>query len=359
MASTTCQKKRNFNINMISRNFFELWQSRFSNSLPCEQGEKKRLNIKDGEKKAQRYKEYTENYSISVRLTLKICVPVTYHNIGLPSHQCRNCHATMWYEEREEKSKTAANPTFLLCGQRGKVLLPIFKERSEIDDIIYVELPSPTDDPAGYKVVTEYMLHGPCGKDARYTACKNDGKCSKHFPKSFLAETFLDEEGYPHYRRRDNKADSTSHSKGKKTRDSPGLHKHIKTVELLQAVGDGTLPTKMKEGEDEPTWIDIPKKFLIKCWDSPIQQIATETYPDFTSRQTDDEYLKEGAILTPRNDDAEAINEFMFKQLSGEPVTYYSADEICKASTNNIYQHQLYPIEFLNSLNFPGMPPHA
>ncbi|GJW05360.1 ATP-dependent DNA helicase PIF1-like protein [Tanacetum coccineum] len=88
-------------------------------------------------------------------------------------------------------------------------------------------------------------------------------------------------------------------------------------------------------------------------------EIVTQTYPDFTSRQTDDEYLKERAILTPRNDDAEAINKFMFKQLSGEPVTYYSADEICKASTDNIDQHQLYPIEFLNSLNFPGMPPHA
>ncbi|GJT38660.1 DNA helicase PIF1, ATP-dependent [Tanacetum coccineum] len=38
---------------------------------------------------------------------------------------------------------------------------------SEIDDIISAELPSLTDDPAGYKVVTEYMLHGPCGKDTR------------------------------------------------------------------------------------------------------------------------------------------------------------------------------------------------
>ncbi|GKB85975.1 DNA helicase PIF1, ATP-dependent, partial [Tanacetum coccineum] len=36
----------------------------------------------------------------------------------------------------------------------------------EIDDIISAELPSPTDDPAGYKAVTDYMLHGPCGKDA-------------------------------------------------------------------------------------------------------------------------------------------------------------------------------------------------
>nr|GEU35815.1 helicase [Tanacetum cinerariifolium] len=46
---------------------------------------------------------------------------------------------------------------------------------SEIDDIISAKLPSPTDDPASYKVVTEYMLHGPCGKDMRYAACTNDG----------------------------------------------------------------------------------------------------------------------------------------------------------------------------------------
>ncbi|GKD96211.1 uncharacterized protein Tco_1380108, partial [Tanacetum coccineum] len=79
------------------------------------------------------------------------------------------------------------------------------KTPSEIDDIISAEMPSPMDDPDGYKVVTDYMLHGPCGKDAQNAACTNDGKCSKHFPKPFLAETFLDEDGYPHYRRRDNK----------------------------------------------------------------------------------------------------------------------------------------------------------
>ncbi|GKD38030.1 ATP-dependent DNA helicase PIF1-like protein [Tanacetum coccineum] len=90
------------------------------------------------------------------------------------------------------------------------------------------------------------------------------------------------------------------------------------------AMGDGNLPAKIKEGEDEPTWIEIPKR----------------------------------VILTLRNEDAGAINKFMFKKLSGEAVTYNSADEICKASADNIDQHQLYPVEFLNSLNFPGMPPH-
>ncbi|GJT77155.1 DNA helicase PIF1, ATP-dependent [Tanacetum coccineum] len=33
------------------------------------------------------------------------------------------------------------------------------------------ELPSPTDDPVGYKDVTDYMLHGPYGKDAKSAAC--------------------------------------------------------------------------------------------------------------------------------------------------------------------------------------------
>nr|GEV40318.1 putative reverse transcriptase domain-containing protein [Tanacetum cinerariifolium] len=76
---------------------------------------------------------------------------------------------------------------------------------SQIDDIISTELPSPLNDPEGYQAVTEYMLHRPCGKDARYAPCTNNGKCSKHFPRSFLEESFLEEEGYPNYWRRNNK----------------------------------------------------------------------------------------------------------------------------------------------------------
>nr|GEX73610.1 helicase [Tanacetum cinerariifolium] len=45
------------------------------------------------------------------------------------------------------------------------------KTPTDIDDIISIELPSPTDDPVGYKAVTDYMLHGTYGKDAKYVAC--------------------------------------------------------------------------------------------------------------------------------------------------------------------------------------------
>ncbi|KAL6509985.1 hypothetical protein OROHE_020602 [Orobanche hederae] len=55
-------------------------------------------------------------------------VPVAYHNLGPPSYQFRSYHANMWYEERNDKSKRAVNPTFSFCCQEGKVLLSRFSE---------------------------------------------------------------------------------------------------------------------------------------------------------------------------------------------------------------------------------------
>nr|GFB09542.1 hypothetical protein [Tanacetum cinerariifolium] len=63
------------------------------------------------------------------------------------------------------------------------------KVATDIDDIISVELLSPTADPTGYKAVSNYMLHGPCGNDSRAATCNVEGKCSKHFPKPFYVET--------------------------------------------------------------------------------------------------------------------------------------------------------------------------
>nr|GEZ75382.1 hypothetical protein [Tanacetum cinerariifolium] len=92
--------------------------------------------------------------------------------------------------------------------ERYKCMTP-----DEINDIISAELPSPAEDPDGYKLVSKYMLHGPCDKDATYT----EGKCSKHYPKLFLAKTIIGEDGYPIYRRRDNKV---TVKKGKVTYDN-------------------------------------------------------------------------------------------------------------------------------------------
>ncbi|GJW62631.1 ATP-dependent DNA helicase PIF1-like protein [Tanacetum coccineum] len=135
--------------------------------------------------------------------------------------------------------------------------------------------------------------------------------------------------------------------------NSSELWKHCKVL----AVGNGKVPARIKDGEDEPTWIEIPETFLIPSSDSPIQHIVEETYPNFIQRQKDGAYLRERAILTLRNDDADATNAYMFDKLAGQAITYHSANEICKGSTDTLDQQNLYLTEFLNILNFQGMPP--
>ncbi|CAH1425592.1 unnamed protein product [Lactuca virosa] len=71
-----------------------------------------------------------------------------------------------------------------------------------IDRVISAEIPNKEDDPELYALVSEFMMHGPCGSDNPKCPCMSDNKCSKNFPKSFLENTSVDSDGYPIYRRR-------------------------------------------------------------------------------------------------------------------------------------------------------------
>lgn len=53
-----------------------------------------------------------------------------------------------------------------------------------LDQFISAEIPDPVVDPQLYKIVTELMMHGPCGLAKMKAPCMFDGVCSKHFPKN-------------------------------------------------------------------------------------------------------------------------------------------------------------------------------
>ncbi|KAI3821177.1 hypothetical protein L1987_08736 [Smallanthus sonchifolius] len=72
-----------------------------------------------------------------------------------------------------------------------------------IDPIISVEIPEKNEDPELYSLVKEFMIHGPCGNHNLNCPCMIDNKCSKKFPKRFCANTTIDGDGFPIYRRRD------------------------------------------------------------------------------------------------------------------------------------------------------------
>nr|GEZ90747.1 DNA helicase [Tanacetum cinerariifolium] len=69
----------------------------------------------------------------------------------------------------------------------------------DVDQFVSAELP----DPEGYNVVSKVMMHGPCGAASFKAPCMKDDKCSKTFSKKFNQNTFFDENGHVHYRRRD------------------------------------------------------------------------------------------------------------------------------------------------------------
>ena len=73
-----------------------------------------------------------------------------------------------------------------------------------VDRFISAEIPDPNEDPLGYALVAEHMIHGPCGSYNPNAPCMKNGKCSKGYPKNFQNETIIDPNGFATYKRPDN-----------------------------------------------------------------------------------------------------------------------------------------------------------
>ena len=72
----------------------------------------------------------------------------------------------------------------------------------KIDDVICAEMPDPSVDPELYQIVMFNIMRGPCGCINPNSPCMQDGRCSKKYPKQYIAETQLGTNSYPLYRRR-------------------------------------------------------------------------------------------------------------------------------------------------------------
>lgn len=75
----------------------------------------------------------------------------------------------------------------------------------DIDDVICAEIPDEIADPVGYKAVSQFMMHGPCGEANPKCPCMSKGRCTKFYPKPFTNNTVVDVDGYALYRRRNTK----------------------------------------------------------------------------------------------------------------------------------------------------------
>ncbi|XVE96208.1 hypothetical protein REPUB_Repub02eG0201800 [Reevesia pubescens] len=73
-----------------------------------------------------------------------------------------------------------------------------------IDHIISVEIPSKESNSC-HKIVSQFMVHGPCSFANKDSPCMVDEKYTKRYPKNFYYETNIDDDGYLVYKRRNNR----------------------------------------------------------------------------------------------------------------------------------------------------------
>jgi hypothetical protein len=129
--------------------------------------------------------------------------------------------------------------------------------------------------------------------------------------------------------------------------------RHQAFADYLQRVGEGAKHVYPSVGEDS---ILIPHDMW--CNGPTVADLIEEVYGTLSSIVEYDvrsAYIIERAILTPLNEDLDALNKlindkYAFTKHDGSPAqhrVYYSADSMVHGE-----QHGIYPTEFLNTLSF-------
>ena len=114
---------------------------------------------------------------------------------------------------------------------------------------------------------------------------------------------------------------------------------------LLLNVGDG----KVKIVSDSDN-ISIHELGHVS---STLDELITRVFPDFTENFQDSDWLSQRAILAPLNDMVCRVNDKLISMMSAPAKIYCSVN-----STITEEDAVHYPIEFLNSIEISGLPPH-
>jgi ATP-dependent DNA helicase PIF1 len=110
---------------------------------------------------------------------------------------------------------------------------------------------------------------------------------------------------------------------------------------------------------DEPGLLRLPKQCCIPHSAVALDQLIHAIYPDVGLLNLNEDarckYFRERAILAPRNDCIDEINQKILEQFPGEERVYLSADTATDDTGNNM---ENIPAEYLNNITIPNFPLH-
>lgn len=123
-------------------------------------------------------------------------------------------------------------------------------------------------------------------------------------------------------------------------------------------IGNGTATAITFGQEDEPSWVKIPEDLLIPESENNLERILDEIYENFDENMDNRQYLKDRVVIAPTNEVVDKLNLAMLQKMKGDERSYLSFDSVCRTNTDCHDGELLYPPEYLNSLDFNGIPPH-
>jgi ATP-dependent DNA helicase PIF1 len=139
--------------------------------------------------------------------------------------------------------------------------------------------------------------------------------------------------------------------------------KQRKFAKWVLNVGDGRLPAITREKGVDPDWIEIPSHMRLPAEDCSLRGLIRTIYPDHWCHSRNAMYLMQRSILAPKNTNVDEVNNAILESLFEESHTYLSVNSLTPTEEGasvaaGVSMDSLYPVEFLNTLQFSGIANH-
>ena len=104
--------------------------------------------------------------------------------------------------------------------------------------------------------------------------------------------------------------------------------------------------------------IIVDNSLVQETKDESLKQVLDAAFGDVNKIKASQSSYTDKAILTLRNDIVDEINAYTISKTEGESRDYYSYDSFEVSETQSNQNDTLYAIEYLNSMEFQGLPSH-
>ena len=136
----------------------------------------------------------------------------------------------------------------------------------------------------------------------------------------------------------------------------PGVDQRaVDYAAFLLQVGNGELAPVSESGA-----VALPDDICMPSSGAPFTNLAALcdwVWPQLAPNSSNVDWVSERGILTPKNSTSKDINELMTARFPGAATTCQSADSIAHVDGADDNRANV-PVEFLNTLDGTGMPPH-